>query len=187
MRLLLFGCGLLVAFLALQSPIDRGGDEYLFSLHMTQHLLLMMVAPPLIVLGICGVRRPARMRYRAARRVWWAITRPWPALVIFNAVMLVWHVPALYDTTLTVEPVHILEHLTFIAAGVIFWWPVIDPIRDADTVTVTPLSKIAILVVSGVPTTVLGLIFALAHEVIAQCRAWEARRGELLPLRHFLR
>ena len=162
LRPLCFGAGMIVAFLALQSPIDRGGDEFLFSLHMTQHLLLMMVAPPLVLLGICGARPLARVRYRAARRAWWAATRPWPALVIFNAVMLVWHVPSLYDSTLTVEPVHILEHISFIAVGVIFWWPVVDPIRDSRTVTVTPLTKIAILVVSGIPTTVLGLIFALA-------------------------
>jgi cytochrome c oxidase assembly factor CtaG len=161
-RPVLFGCGVLVALLALQSPIDRGGDDFLLSVHMVQHLLLMMVAPPLVLLGICGVKPPARTRFAGVRRFWWAITRPWPALVIFNVVMLVWHIPALYDTTLTTQPVHILEHLSFMAVGVVFWWPIIDPIRDSRTVTVSPLAKIAVLVVSGVPTTVLGLIFALA-------------------------
>jgi cytochrome c oxidase assembly factor CtaG len=161
-RPVLFAGGVLVALLALQSPIDRGGDEFLFSLHMTQHLLLMMVAPPLVLLGICGVPPPPRGLYRRLRSVWWAITRPWPALIIFNAVMLIWHIPALYDTTLTTQPVHVLEHVSFMAVGVIFWWPIIDPIRGSTTITVTPLAKIAMLVVSGIPTTVLGLIFALA-------------------------
>lgn len=162
MRPVFFGAGIVVGFVALQSPIDVGGDRYLFSLHMLQHLLLMMVAPPLVLLGICGMRPPER-GFAALRKAWWAITRPIPAGVLFNAIMLVWHIPALYDTTLTVEPVHVLEHLTFIGAGIVFWWPVVDPIRGPRTVTVTPLTKIALLVVSGIPPTVLGLIFALSR------------------------
>ncbi|MBV8084513.1 MAG: cytochrome c oxidase assembly protein, partial [Chloroflexi bacterium] len=161
-RPVLFGTGMFVAFLALESPIDRGGDHYLFLIHMLQHLLLMMVAPPLIILGIAGAVPPPRDRHATLRRVWWVITRPWVALVIFNAVMLVWHIPALYDTTLTTEPVHVLEHLSFIAVGLIFWWGIVDPIRDSQTVTVSPLEKIAALVISGIPPTVLGILFALA-------------------------
>src|SRR5690348_11522670 len=58
LRPLLFGAGVGAAFVALDSPIDRGGDTYLFWLHMTQHLLLMMVAPPLCLLGVAGARPP---------------------------------------------------------------------------------------------------------------------------------
>jgi putative membrane protein len=161
-RPVLFATGMLVAFLALQSPIDRGGDEFLFAIHMVQHLLLMMVAPPLVILGIVGAVPPPRDRARVLRRVWWFCTRPWIALVIFNAVMLLWHIPALYDTTLTVEPVHIAEHLSFMAVGLLFWWGIVDPIRDARTRTVSPLEKIAAMVISGIPPTVLGILFALA-------------------------
>ena len=161
-RPVLFGAGIATAFIALQSPIDTAGDEYLFSMHMLQHLLLMMVAPPLVLLGIVGLRPLPAERFAPLRRAWWLLTRPWPALVVFNIVMLVWHIPALYDTTLTVEPVHVVEHLSFIAVGVVFWWPVVDPVRGATTRLVSPLEKIAVLVISGVPPTVLGLIFALA-------------------------
>lgn len=157
-----FATGILITYIALQSPIDRGGDEYLFSLHMLQHLLLMMLAPPLLLLGLAGIRTPAATQYRVIRAVWWAITRPWPAVLLFNAVMLVWHIPALYDTTLTTEPVHVLEHLSFIAAGIVFWWPIVDPIRGPATKPVSPLVKIAAMVVAGIPPTVLGLIFAIS-------------------------
>jgi putative membrane protein len=129
-----FGAGLLVWFIALLSPLDTGGDLYLFSLHMVQHLLLMMVAPPLCILGL-----------------------------IFSAVLLVWHVPALYDATLTTEPIHVFEHLSFIAVGVLFWWPIIDPMRGRDRRHwVGTFAKIAMLVSSGVPPTVLGLLFTVA-------------------------
>ena len=103
-RPVLFFTGLLITFVALESPIDRGGDLYLFSLHMVQHMLLMMVAPPLMLLGIAGARPAARDRHTTLRTIWWAITRPWPAVIIFNAVLLLWHIPSLYDTTLTTVP-----------------------------------------------------------------------------------
>src|SRR2546426_9092501 len=57
-RAVFFGVGLVSAWLALQSPIDTGGDRYLLSLHMLQHLVLMVVAPPLVLLGIVGARPP---------------------------------------------------------------------------------------------------------------------------------
>jgi putative membrane protein len=161
-RPLLFAMGIVVAFIALQSPIDRAGDEYLFAMHMLQHLLLMMLAPPLLLLGVVGMRPLPERRYHALRRFWWGATRPWVAVVIFNVVMLLWHIPALYDTTLTVEPVHIVEHLSFIAVGVVFWWAIVDPVRGPATKPVSPLEKIAAMVVAGIPPTVLGLIFALS-------------------------
>ena len=159
---MLFGAGVLTGFVALLSPIDTGGDLYLFSLHMVQHLLLMMVVPPLVLLGIAGTHPLPADRFRRARRIWTGLTRPWVALVLFNAVMLLWHLPALYDTTLTTEPIHVIEHLSFLGVGIIFWWPIIDPVRGPHTKLVSPLEKIAVLVVSGIPPTVLGLIFALS-------------------------
>jgi putative membrane protein len=162
MRPVLFAAGVITAFVALQSPIDRGGDDYLFSIHMLQHLLLMMVAPPLLLLGVAGITALRRERFARVRRLWWATTRPWVAVVLFNVVMLLWHIPALYNTTLTTQSVHVLEHLSFMAVGVLFWWSIVDPIRDDRTATVSPLTKIAALVISGIPPTVLGLIFALS-------------------------
>ncbi|MFN2592018.1 MAG: cytochrome c oxidase assembly protein, partial [Candidatus Dormibacteria bacterium] len=131
-RPVLFGAGLLIAYLALQSPIDRGGDEFLFSLHMVQHVLLMMVAPPLLLLGICGARDiPPGMPARWWRRGWRSVTRPWVATFLFTAVLLTWHIPSLYDATLTTELIHVVEHITFMAVGVAFWWPVVDPAQVA--------------------------------------------------------
>ena len=160
-RAVLFGLGVLTGFLALCSPIDTGGDEYFFWIHMVQHLLLMMVAPPLVLLGIAGMQPPAETRARRWRALWMRLTRPWTALLVFNATLLVWHIPQLYDTTLRVEPVHVFEHLTFIAAGVVFWWPVVDPIRVHAGTIVPSLKKVAMLTISGVPATCLGLVFSL--------------------------
>jgi putative membrane protein len=158
-----FASGVLLGFVALVSPIDTGGDQFLFSLHMVQHLLLMMVAPPLCLLGIAGIRVPLSGAAGPWRRIWAVLVHPWSATLIFSAVLLVWHIPALYDATLTTEPIHVFEHLSFIAVGVIFWWPIVDPMRGRDTTRwVSPFAKIAMLVASGIPPTVLGLIFTIA-------------------------
>jgi len=162
-RSLMFALGLITAFIALSSPIDRGGDRFFFWMHMVQHLLLMMVAPPLLLLGIAGAQPPLPASPGAPRRIWTALTRPWAAMLIFNAVLLVWHIPALYDSTLRVLPLHILEHLTFMAAGIVFWWPVVDPVRGPAIGAVSPLQKVAMLTLSGVPATVLGLLFSLGN------------------------
>lgn len=173
----LFGLGVIAGLIALQSPIDRGGDEYLLSLHMVQHLLLMMVAPPLCLLGIAGMRPLHRSVAPRWRALWTFITRPWPATIIFNVVLLVWHNPVWYDATLTTEWIHVVEHLTFIGVGVIFWWPIVDPLRGPETKPVSPFVKMAMLVLAGVPPTVLGFLFCLlgtpAYEFYARApRLW---------------
>jgi len=157
----LFGAGIASAYIALQSPIDKGGDEYLLSIHMVQHLILMMVSPPLVLLGLAGMRPlPAGVAPRW-RALWSLVTRPWPATFIFNLVLLIWHIPSWYDATLTTDWIHILEHLTFIAVGLVFWWPVVDPMRVHHGRPVSPFVKMSMLVIAGIPPTVLGFLFAL--------------------------
>lgn len=159
-----FFAGVAVCFVALQSPIDTGGDEYLLSLHMLQHILLMMVVPPLVLLGV----RTAAKERRSSRNVVWTTAtwcaNPWAAASIFTAVLLVWHVPAFYDTTLTVELLHVFEHITFVAVGLLFWWPIVEPWRSPSTSRVAPFAKIVVLVVSGIPQTILGLAMAMAPQ-----------------------
>jgi putative membrane protein len=177
-----FGAGVLVGFIALLSPIDTGGDQYLFSLHMVQHLLLMMVAPPLCILGLAGMRPPAGPPGRW-RKLWALLVNPWSAMLIFSGVLLVWHIPALYDATLTTEPIHVVEHLSFIAVGVLFWWPIIDPMRGADRRRwVGAFPKIAMLVASGVPPTVLGLLFTIATRPFYDFYARAPRLWGLSPV-----
>jgi putative membrane protein len=163
-RSLCFFAGVLICFVALCSPIDAISDQYLLSVHMLQHMLLMMVAPPLVVLGLAGAPPPPARFLPRLRRVWTGVTRPLPAFFLFNLDLLVWHWPAFYDATLYNEALHAFEHLTFIAVGLVLWWPVVDPIRGEGTTPVAPLHKIALLALSGVPSTVLGLLFALASQ-----------------------
>jgi putative membrane protein len=165
-----FAGGLLALFLALESPIDVGGDHYLFSLHMLQHLLLAMIVPPLLLLGLPE-------DWRAFDRIH---VSPLAASIIFNLVLAVWHLPFLYEATLRNQPVHVLEHLTFLAAGVLFWWPILVPADRPHGLSA--MGKIAYLGFAGVPPTILGLAFILSPAVIYPFYAAAPRVTPLSPL-----
>jgi putative membrane protein len=137
-----FYAGLVVLLLAVQSPIDYWADDYFF-VHMIQHLLLMFAAPSLIVAGAPWQplldALPGRSGRRMTRGVLaggWsrplrtaggALLRPWVSVGVFNAVMLVWHLPGPFDLAENNAAVHIwLMHGSFFAAGVLFWLQFID-------------------------------------------------------------
>jgi len=124
-----FAAGLAVIGLALMSPLDHIGEEYLLSAHMTQHMLIGDVGPLLLMAGVMGplalfvvplplLRALCRPRPRAVLRV---LGRPWVAFVAWSVVMCGWHVPYAYDRALENPFVHDLEHLTMIAAGLGIW------------------------------------------------------------------
>ena len=119
-----FHLGTLMAFLALVTPLDHLSDVYLLSAHMVQHAILLMVAPPLWLLGMPqGWFDPYITSLRLQKFLRW-ITRPVTALIIYNVVFWAWHVPTLYDAALYNNGLHIVEHLMFLAVAFIGWWPI---------------------------------------------------------------
>jgi putative membrane protein len=136
-RSFLFYGGLAVLLLTVQSPIDYWSDDYFF-VHMLQHLLLMFAAPTLVVAGapwqplLDGLPgRTGQAVTRGTLRGTWSrplraagsfLLRPWVAVTMFSGVMILWHVPALFDLAQNNQAVHIwLMHGSFFAAGVLFW------------------------------------------------------------------
>jgi cytochrome c oxidase assembly factor CtaG len=117
LRALWFLGGMLLLLLDLVSPIDALADGYLFSAHIVQHFLLALVIPPLLILGLTAeMRLPAALPTSAA----------W---LLGVGTMLIWHVPAFFNAALASDALHIFQHLTFLASGVIFWWPVLCPME----------------------------------------------------------
>jgi putative membrane protein len=138
LRALSFFSGLAVIVLALNSSIDYYADS-LFWVHMVQHILLLTVAPPLILLGHPWPRMwralPLRTRTVVGRTVAGsritaplrAMARPLPAWVLFNVTVVAWHIPAAYNATLTSNLIHQTEHAMFFFFGLLFWARVVDP------------------------------------------------------------
>jgi len=124
-----FAVAILALLAALASPIDGLGEDYLFSAHMLQHVLLGDIAPLLLLLSLSRViMRPLTRRLAAVERALGPLAHPATGLVVWLAVMYAWHVPALYDAAVESPLLHLLEHVSFFAAGVAVWWPLIQPV-----------------------------------------------------------
>ena len=178
-RVTMFLSGILVLFVALVSPLHELGDDYLFSAHMVQHLLLTLVVPPLLLLGTPGwLLRPLLLSpkvYRAARLV----TLPVIAFILFNTVFVIWHVPALYDLALRERGIHILEHLMFIGAGVIVWWPILSPLPELPRASY--MMQMLYLFVQPTVPSVLGAMITFSGKVLYEWYAEAPRLWDISP------
>jgi putative membrane protein len=137
-RAVCFTLGLISLWIAICSPIDAL-DDVLLAAHMTQHFILMSVAPPLLVLGapivplLGGVPRALlRMVSPIFAAGWFGkfaniLVHPVSAWIAMNTAFLIWHVPAIFELALRSENWHTLEHLCFFLTSVAFWWIVIQP------------------------------------------------------------
>lgn len=128
-RLCSFLGSLLFTLVALVSPIDALADQ-LFTMHMVQHTLLLDAVPILAILGFTKViLRPVTRTVHDLERRAGALASPAFAVVLYIGVIWAWHVPAAYDVALRQPLVHVLEHLTFLLAGSLYWWHLLSPIR----------------------------------------------------------
>jgi putative membrane protein len=129
-RLMAFAAGVLALAAALVSPVDRLGEQA-FVMHMTQHILLLDVVPILLIASLTKViLRPVTRRLQSLERAAGPLAHPVAAIVLYVGVMWAWHVPALYDVALEYPLVHAFEHTCFMAAGLLYWWHVLSPIRS---------------------------------------------------------
>jgi len=157
---LYFGIGLLTIWVSLETPIDTIADHYLDSVHMLQHVLLGFVAPPLMLLGLSPGMAARLVRVPGLR----PITEPVPAQVIAGVVMIVWHLPPLYDATLYSEALHVAEHVTFIGAGILLYWPLLQSTSAQAHWQMSPGIKLLYMLVATLPQDAVALAFIFSRE-----------------------
>ena len=134
-----FLSGLACLGVAIASPLDEAAER-LLSAHMVQHILLLTVAPALLLLGdpllplLRGLPDLVRrslvaplLRRRSLRAAAHALVHPLAALLLSSVIFWSWHLPALFQLALRLPPVHLVEHVSFFAAGLVFWYPVVQP------------------------------------------------------------
>jgi cytochrome c oxidase assembly factor CtaG len=150
-----FAAGIAVMFLALESPLDALSDSYLFSAHMAQHLLLILIVPPLLLLGIPRQTAQSWLKVPVVARAERLLGRPGLAWFAAIAVMTLWHLPVLYNFALAHEGVHIFQHLSFLVTATMFWWPVLHPVAESRLATGT---AVLYLFAAAAENSVLGII-----------------------------
>ena len=158
-RSLFLIAGLLTIWVALETPIDSIGDRYLQSVHMLQHVLIGLVAPPLLLLSLSPSMVATLLKVPGLR----PLTEPVPAQLIFAVVMGGWHLPFLYNLTLHSESVHVFEHLTFMAGGALFWWPVVGATSAAAGWRLGEVGRVLYLVFGTVPADTVAVILIFAR------------------------
>jgi putative membrane protein len=149
-----FVCGVLIMFLALVSPLDALGDDYLFSAHMIQHLCLTTFAPPLLLLGIPEWMLERVLNQRILFLLLKGLTWAPVAFFLYNADFFLWHAPPLYNATLENDTIHIFEHLTFIVFGILSWWPLLSPSRKLPRLALG--GQVLYIFFNGMPAVLLG-------------------------------
>jgi putative membrane protein len=168
-----FLLGLFLIWVAVASPIAEL-DHELLTVHMLQHLLLMTLAPPLIWLGepLCSVRHGLPRRFvknalvplwqsQAGKRLGKVLARARFSWLAACATLVGWHIPTLFALGMRSAPWHFFEHLSFLATGLLFWWPVVHPSASEQD-----LSMILYLFFATLPCDILSGFLAFSDRVV---------------------
>lgn len=123
----LFYLGVAVGYIAVGSPLDQIGESFLFSAHMMQHMLLIYVAAPLIVMGLPPeIIDPFLLARPRLTRVLRILVHPLTAGILFNFIFSIWHFPELYDAALSNRVIHIIEHWLMFLPALMMVWPLVS-------------------------------------------------------------
>jgi putative membrane protein len=175
-----FYAGLLTIFFTLNGPLHDLSDVYLFSAHMVQHLVLTLVVPPLLIAGTPGwMLRPLLRRAAVAAVARW-VTRPAVCFVIFNVVVAAWHLPPLYNLAMAHHPVHIVQHLMFMAAAVLMWWPFLSPLPELPRLAYPGQMLYCFLM--SIPMSIVAIYVAMADRLLYPAYAVAPRLWGLTPM-----
>lgn len=145
-----FFAGVAVLWIGSDWPMHELSEDALFSMHMVQHTLYSLVAPPLLLLGI-----PAWLMRQIVAPIFPVVrflTRPLIALIVFNAAIVVTHLPQLVDLAVHSEFAHFTTHVVFVASALLMWWPVVDPLPELKRLQ--PPSKMLYLFLQSIVPTV---------------------------------
>ena len=156
------GTGLLAAVVL--GPLAEWAEHVALSAHMTQHLVLILVVPPLWLLGLPPWLLAPVARAPVVGRLGRWLTRPLPALSLASAVQVAWHVPVAFDAALRLEPFHALEHISFLVTGLLLWWPVAGPAPEWPRLS--PPAQLLYLFLATIPMMAIAAPITLAEDVL---------------------
>ncbi|HEX7005437.1 MAG TPA: cytochrome c oxidase assembly protein [Trueperaceae bacterium] len=188
--------GFIALGIALSPPLEAL-SALLFSAHMAQHLLLVLVAAPLLVAGVpllallwllpSGRRRTVTMtlkRSRAGGLLWMSATHPVVAWSAFVLLLWLWHLPSVYEAALTRGSVHVIEHASLTGAAMLFWWVLLQPLGRR---RLAPIAAPLFLFLATLQGGVLGAMITLSPEPwydqyrrIAQVQGYSAATDQQL-------
>ena len=179
-RQLAFLAALLSVFFSLNGPLHDLSDTFLFSAHMVQHLVLTLVFPPLLLAGLDDDVLAPLLRMRVVGPLLRTLTRPIWCFVVFNVVLAAWHLPPMYNTAMRHHAVHIVQHLMFMGASVLMWWPLASPSRALPRLP--HAGQMLYCFLMSVPMSLVSVYIVYASSVLYPAYAAAPRIAGLSPL-----
>ena len=146
-----FYVGLAFLWIGADFPLHELSEDYLFSMHMVQHTLFTLVAPPFLLMGMPKWLLRKILEPKWAWRTARALTRPFIALVAFNALIVITHWPVVVNLSVTSEPVHFFVHLIVFSVSMMMWFPVIAPLPELARLS-EPAKMVYLFLQSVIPT-----------------------------------
>lgn len=180
LQVMSFAGGLVAMFFSLNGPLHDLSDDFLFSAHMVQHLTLTFIVAPLLLIGTPGWMLRPTLRVPAIAAIARWLTRPAIAFVLFNVAIAGWHLPPLYNIAMAYHPIHIVEHLTFMATAVIMWWPLLSPLPELPRLAYPGQMLYCFLM--SIPMSVVAICISLANHVLYPAYEAAPRIWGILPL-----
>ncbi|HYI44009.1 MAG TPA: cytochrome c oxidase assembly protein [Actinomycetota bacterium] len=159
-----FWAGVVALWLGADWPVHELSENFLFSVHMVQHTLFSLVAPPLLLLGLPPWFLRRMIRPAPVFHLVRFLTRPLVALILFNAVILITHWPVIVNAALRSEPLHFTVHFVLFSSALLMWWPVIDPLPEMKKLSEP--GKMLYLFLQSILPTVPASFLTFANEPI---------------------
>ncbi len=179
-RKLSFFSGLFLIFASLNGPLHDLSDDYLFSAHMVQHLLLTLAMPPLLIFGVSGWMLRPLLKNRILGPIARKITKPAWCFTIFNLAIAIWHLPFFYNAAMANHNIHIVEHLIFMSAAVLMWWPLSSQLPELPRLPYPGQMLYCFLM--SIPMSVVAVYITMADHVLYPAYSSAPRIFPLSPM-----
>ena len=153
-----------LVFFSLNGPLHTLSDEYLFSAHMVQHMLLMLIMPPFLIMGLPPWLIRRTLEKPGIARLAKILTHPVLAFLAYNVTFIGWHIPQMYNWALVSHDLHIVQHLMFMSVAVMMWWPVVNPVPELERIPTGPLLMMYVFAF-GIPSTLVSAFITLSDSV----------------------
>jgi putative membrane protein len=176
-KVLCFSTGMLIMLVALQGPLHELSDFFLFSAHMVQHLLIMLVMPPFLMLGTPDWMLRPVLKIPGVFPVARVLTRPIAAFLLVNFIFGIWHFPVPYDLMMRDHTVHKAMHVMIMGVGLALWWPVMSPLPELPRIP-GPMQMVYLFIL-GIPMMLVAVVIAFSG---THFYTWYAQAPRIFPL-----
>ncbi len=161
-----FVAGMVIFMLAMLSPVEALANEYLFTAHMVQHMVLVLVVPPLWIMGLPSLPLVKFLRTKVGAWFERTFAQPPVSWILGIGMMAVWHIPTLCTAAIRQQPIHNLQYASLLVAGTLFIWPIASPIASR---RLKGLKAIGYLFASSTACMIIGVYITYTPVTICPC------------------